>query len=97
MKLPKKVKILGFDYKVRLHDTDDKEQNGAVLGYCDFYRSRITVNSDMSEQQQVATFIHEILEAVNHHTELSLEHNKIKTLETAIYQVLNDNGFFKEK
>jgi hypothetical protein len=91
MIIPKTINILGFEYEVRLHDICDKERDGGYFGYCDHHRLRITINNKAAPQQQEATLLHEILEAINQHNELNMPHNVIQTLETSLYQVLKEN------
>jgi predicted DNA-binding protein len=96
--IPDKVNILGFEYEIRQHDIDENESDSSFLGYCDFSRLRITIDNKSNIQQQNATLLHEIIEAINFHNELKLEHNIIKSLETGLYQVLSENDlvFTKE-
>ena len=52
----------------------------------------IQLASDLAEENAISTLLHEILEALNFHLALKLEHKIIMALEAGLFQVLVDNG-----
>jgi len=87
--------ILGHGYKIVEKDMD-------LLGQFDHEKLQISLRENMTKSIKEATLIHEIIEALNYHFELGLEHNKIMSLESGLFQVLNDNDidlspFFEAK
>jgi len=82
------IKIGGFQYRLRFvssHSLDGK------FGQCNFYSTTIDVNAQADPEQQRATIVHEVIEALNYHFELNLKHRQIQSLEHGIHQVLTDN------
>jgi len=91
MKRIKSVNILGVKYKIKYKDIANKEgQNYA--GYCINHTSTIVIDTHLSPQIEKSAIVHEIVEAWNNRLELELEHHKITQLETAIFQLLQDNS-----
>lgn len=82
------IKIGGLRYE--LNFVDAYELDGAC-GECNCGRCSIRVNRDIPPAQQRATILHEVIEAINWHLELDLEHRHIQGLEHALHQVLTDN------
>ena len=83
------MKIQGFDYTV---DTSRLVREIGSLGDCDWDRLILRVAKDLPRQQQEATILHEILEAINRHFELGLTHPQLASLEIATHQVFDANG-----
>jgi hypothetical protein len=88
------ISIGGFWYEV---DTS-KEAHHIVMGNsnngeCDCFTHVIRLRNDMDEPQTSETFIHEIIEAVNHvYCNDKLEHEKISQLSYGIHQVMESLG-----
>ena len=104
MNIPKKIKILGIVYKVKFTDDlkksisqylDKKDKCRDFVGYCSTAQATIYLSSHTDKQTLGSVFIHEILEAINVHMALSLKHNDIDRLETALHQVLTENNLLK--
>lgn len=83
------MKILGYDYSV---DMSDDQRHLGSAGECDTGIQRIRIASDQHDQAKCSTALHEIIEALNYHLALKLEHNIIASLESGLYQVLSDAG-----
>lgn len=83
------MKILGYNYRIK-HEAmaDEINASGRLHGRLQV----IQVASDLVEEGYTSALLHEILEAINWHLELGLEHNVIMSLEAALFQVLVDNG-----
>jgi len=94
MNIPDKLKIFGHEYEVVVNDevkTGNSDFGSHWLKY-----GKIWINSDITQHQQESTLIHEILEAINAHLRLDLDHKQIFALETGLYQIIKDNGLLKE-
>ena len=66
VKIPKKLKIGGFDYKIEVNARQDRElRSDSDWGQCAYRLKRITIDSDSSEQQMSETFLHEIIHAID--------------------------------
>lgn len=83
------LKILGYTYRVEC------ESNQAALGAAGrvlITTQLIQIANDLAPQIAQSTLLHEIIEAIDYHLALELPHHQIMILETALYQVLVDNG-----
>jgi hypothetical protein len=83
------LNILGYEYDVI------REKTVEELGFCgqiDSNGQLIHIATDMTIQQLVSTILHEILEALNYHMCLGLDHDTVSRLETGLYQTLTSNG-----
>ena len=92
MNIPVSVKVGALIYQVR-------QESGlfgrhSKFGQHDFFRQEILLDADLPDRAKQSSLVHEIIEAINYNYELGLEHNKITTLETALYQILSDNKLF---
>jgi hypothetical protein len=83
------MNILGYNYEI---DYSQREDQLGSLGRCSGKLLRIEIANDMPPQQTQSTMLHEIIEAINYHLQLHLEHGVIAALETSMYQVLVQNG-----
>ena len=90
MKIPIKIKILGFDYDIVLDDLIKRGGN-EYTGTHSQWEQKIFISNACHKQQQEESLIHEILEAINKANDLRLEHPTLSTLSTCFYQVLKDN------
>ena len=94
MKIPKKIKIGGFDYDIILDNLLRKAGN-EYPGTHSQWEQKIFISNDQHQQQQEESLIHEIIEAINRGNDLKMEHPTISTLSYALYQVLKDNNLLK--
>lgn len=97
MKIPKKVLIGGHDYSVNVIQGDIRFLNSGDLNT---WTQEIRVNTadNHPESAQAETFLHEIIEAINHDNELKLEHQNISILSTQLFAVIrNSNLDFRKK
>lgn len=87
-KVVSSIRIAGHEYTV----TYDKEEHVDWMGLCINNEEHIKINTNGAPYgEQLASLLHEIIEAINYRYEMDLEHHKIMTLETALYQILVDN------
>ena len=81
------MKILGHEYTLISAPNDQLGAYGRHL-----VREQILqVADDLHQQQMVTTVLHEIIEALNYHLGLDLDHSVIMALEAGLYQSLTDN------
>ena len=80
------MKILGFNYHV-VGSSDSQ-----YLGLHSADTLTIKIDSGAPKERQLETIVHEIIEAINVHTQLKLRHNQITTVSSILFQVLSDNG-----
>lgn len=96
MNIPDKVKIGAYNYSIII---DDKLalKNGTQGTQC-ANTLEIKLDAGIALQNRESTLLHEIIEAINYHYELKIEHHVISTLESTLYQVIKDNpDIFKEE
>lgn len=93
MHIPDKIKILGYDYTIKMIDLNETEK----FGNLDMNTLTIRLNENKAQSQIDSTLLHEIIEAINFHLGLELKHYQINALEAGLYQVLKDNNInFRE-
>lgn len=98
MKIPKKVNIAGYTYKVLIVDelkADDTPQDKYMLGQCDPVNFEIKILKGQSKIQEVSTYIHEVIEAINEHYAIDMRHRQIVAFENGMYQFLVGSGVIK--
>lgn len=95
MKIPNKIKIGGHNIEIIFTKDGTKDRGSDSMGTSVLTQNRIFIDQRNCQQQQEATFIHEIIEVINFQGELDLEHKKITILENSLYQVLVDNKLLK--
>ena len=102
MKIPKKVRIAGHDYKVIFDDDGlttehligDISNDFKEIRLCRYYQSKRA----RAESEILETFIHEILHGIDrHYNNDSLDEKEIGRLSNGLYQVLSDNFIIKAK
>ena len=90
MKIPKKLKIGGHEVSVVFHQI--KDENGSF----EPRTNTITIDPTLAKSQQEATFIHEVLHAINTSIdEIPLGHAFMDGLAEQLYQVLSENKLLK--
>ena len=94
MKIPKKLKIGGYLYTVEMRERDKNDgSNNPGASFCRY--QKIFIEKNAHKEQQESSLIHEILETIDYHYQLKMDHDKLSVLETALYQVLKDNKLLK--
>lgn len=106
MTLPKKIKILGYDYDIQLVESSEDIIVGgrACFGSCDFINQIIIISKDQAYQQQVQTLLHEIIHAIDYITSgnegTQLQEKQTDLIATGLASVLfgtNWSKFVKAK
>lgn len=93
-KIPKKLKIGGYDIEVIIENNRTKERGTDFYGSAVCHHNKIFLDGSVHKQIQESTLLHEIIEIINFHYQLKLEHRTITLLETSLYQVLEDNPLY---
>jgi hypothetical protein len=83
------MKILGYQYGI-IRDRNSEEMGS--MGKLHVKPQKIQIATDLTEQQEASTVLHEIIEALAYHLEMKLDHQDVMGLEAGLYQVLTDNG-----
>ncbi len=89
MKRKKTINILGYIHTIeypgdgRTMDADGRFQGDKL---------NIQIATGQSSQHEESVMLHEIIEAINWHLALNLDHSTITQLETGLYQTLTQNG-----
>lgn len=95
MKIPKKVRIGGVDYRIGFAE-NVRLGNDICYGTIDYSESVINLSSTDStgHQHRCITLWHEILHGIFEHacTHPKNEEEVVEVLSKGIYQVLQDNG-----
>ena len=96
MKIPKKIRIAGHDYKIKWddknlpksHSIGDISNDFKEIRLCKHFKSkRARAKSEIEE-----TFFHEILHAVDkNYNNNALSEKALNRLSNGLYQVLKDN------
>ena len=82
----KHLKILGFNYEVKV--VEPNEMNESFNGICDDTKLILLIKKN---KVMLSTFIHEIIEALNTNFDWQLEHTVLVQMETALRAILIDN------
>ena len=86
LNIPGSIRIGPFDIKVRMLDEKLMESTGEYLPYFKEMHLDETRPEDVTQE----TFVHEVIEAINRHYEVGLEHKQITVLGMALSQVIRD-------
>lgn len=88
-----KLKILGHEYTV----TDDLniQVDDGQVAQINMRSLEIRIGAHLPSSREDEALLHEIVEALNYHLELKLEHRTINQLSEGLFQVLKDNGLLK--
>ena len=83
------MRILGYNYRIT---ADGNADDMDALGRFRAKRQIIELAGDLCPEQALSTILHEIIEGLNYHLALHLEHSAIMSLEAGLYQVLTAAG-----
>jgi hypothetical protein len=101
---PESVNILGTNYKITYCDKPsevDIFKRDSLWGQLDYWTQTIRIHDNGSGDDKVwQTLIHEILHGIAGPLKLKLNnedmHNELDILATALFDVLNRNGWLKQ-
>jgi hypothetical protein len=89
----KTIRILGHPYTVEYVD-DWQDPLGCAK--CESQLLQIKIDGSMPESRIEEALLHEIIEAINYHLEIELEHNKLTAISEVLYGVIKDNKLFEK-
>ncbi len=84
--IPNKVRIGAIEYDVQMCGEKEIEHAGIHSPYYCQIRLDGSINHDLVQ----TVFLHEIIEAINHHHELGLNHSQMSSLGFVLAQVIRD-------
>lgn|GEM_PF-6087197 len=88
-KLPAVIKIGGLD--IAVVEVDQLASNRGSFGEFSFMEQKIMLDPALPTNKKMATFVHELLEALNGYLELDMPHEKLSVLAFSLHQILHDN------
>lgn len=94
MKVPKKINILGLDFKVRHIETEQMKRNSWV-GCVDSIGREICIDPSIPDISKAQILLHEIIHVIDYHMSgegrMTLSEEQTDRLATGIYAVLKNN------
>lgn len=84
------IKILGHLYEVR--DDHAVRVEDESCGQCCMAGLWIRLDPSAPPSRYEEAFLHEVIEALNFHLQLKLEHPILSALSEGLFQVLSENG-----
>jgi len=88
MHIPEKIKFLGHEYSVE--QVCSNQLDGAN-GESWYKLCKIRIDKDIPQTRKESVLLHEIVECIDAHFDLKLNHTAIECLEEALYLVLKEN------
>ena len=95
MKIPKKLKIGGHEYIVRIAPVTDKAKGANNWGRTYHATNEILIDKELSTTKQEETFIHEVVHCIEHFMESNSKESHVSRFSNGLYQALKDNGLLK--
>lgn len=89
MKIPSQLLVRDQIYTVKFVDRIRGVKRGR--GKCSFESQTIWIKRNMTEPEQLVTFCHELLHAIEFEYEIDIPHGLIYALESPLAQVIVDN------
>jgi len=91
MKIPKKLKICGLNYTIKMEDSLHANQ-GLAGEHCTHKLLIRIQKKDYEPQKMEQTFFHEVMHAIDdHYLNNKLSEDQVSVLSNGFYQVLKDN------
>jgi len=100
MKIPKKIRISGIDYKIRIEKVGKIPplMKNHADGQSDYESCEIYLDSKLDRQRMFQVLLHEILHIIewNSGWDNGLSECQIVGISNSLYQILKDNKLLKE-
>lgn len=96
MKIPEKVVVGSFTYKVSLVDIVNREHPELIGEVNHNTNKEIRLQKDLDQDKLESVFIHELLHCMDVFMRLGLSEEQIERLEGAVYMVLKQNNLLRE-
>ena len=91
MRIPKKIKVGAYTFKIVYRDDLEEVLDKQMVGMCNPNKQQIFIKHGQIKSQEISTFLHEWIEAANHIYGIGLKHIQIEALEAALYQLLTEH------
>lgn len=85
----KLMKILGFDYSFERFEM--AHEDDSFGRYC-VKSQKILIAEGLHPQQEISAIVHEVLEVLDYHLDLTLGHQAVMALDASLFQILSDAG-----
>lgn len=97
MRIPKKLKVLGFEYKIFRPKVVKDKAGKNVLGHCVGEKLLIQIQKNLPASVAEEIFFHELLHSIDYEAPdvVKLNENRIHFLSSQLYAVLKNNGLLK--
>lgn len=96
MKIPEKVTVGPFTYKVSLVDIVNREKPDRIGEVDHCTNKEIRLQKDLDQDKLESVFIHELLHGMDAFMHLGLTEEQVNRLEGAVYMVLKQNNLLRE-
>jgi len=96
MKIPEKIMIGPFTYKVSLVDIVNRGRPELIGEVEHNTNKEIRLQKALDQDKLESVFIHELLHCINVFMYLGLSEEQIERLENALYMVLKQNNLLRE-
>lgn len=96
MKIPEKVVVGPFTYKVSLVDIVNREHPELIGEVNHNTNKEIRLQKDLDQDKLESVFIHELLHCMDVFMRLGLSEEQTERLEGAVYMVLKQNNLLRE-
>jgi len=90
MEIPGRIVVSGLEFEV----VEEETGNNSRYGQTDLKKNKISIwniDGDCPESQQASTFMHEIIEAIDFHHSIGLDHDKLTVLSQVLFGVIRGN------
>ncbi len=93
MRIPDRLKAGPFVYLIERRDyiLDRENEERSLFGHIDYATRRIEIATKYGPEQAEASFIHEIIHAIDDLFALGLEERQVDCLAKGFYMILQDN------
>lgn len=88
MKIPDKIKFLGHEYEIKEVSANDIE---GCNGQTWLKKCLIMIDKDLPQSRKESVLLHEIIEIIDGHFKLEINHKSIEILEEVLYVILKEN------
>ncbi|MEK6880052.1 MAG: hypothetical protein AABY22_10610 [Nanoarchaeota archaeon] len=95
MKIPKKLKVGGHEYTIRITPVTDKAKGSNNWGRTYHATQEILIDKELSITKQEETFVHEIVHCIESFMESNSKENHVTRFSNGLYQVLKENNLLK--
>ena len=91
--IPEMVYVGPYRYRVEFKERIISDQHEHLAGQIDYPKQLILIDSDSAPSHQFATYIHEVVHALENASGLSSEEDHVERFSMALAGFLIDNGY----